>query len=80
MAHSRKIRAQAYSGHRAQERPVCFWLGERCIRVKRILRRWQEVRVAEGSKFCFQVEGEDGGIHWLCYRQREDAWFLMESF
>ena len=79
MAEVRKIRVRAYSGHRADERPICFWVEGKQISVKRILRRWYEQGAQLGGerKSCFQVEGEDGQAYRLCYHQKEDTWFLI---
>jgi len=75
----REIRVQAYSGYRGQERPVCFWPGEKPVLVKRILRRWYEQETGMGgeTRCCFEVEGEDGRAYRLCYRPKGAAWFLL---
>jgi hypothetical protein len=80
MAGEREIRVEAYSGYRGQERPACFWPGEKPVAVKRILRRWHEEGAEVGGerRSCFEVEGEDGRAYRLCYHQKEGAWFLME--
>jgi hypothetical protein len=81
MTQMRKIPVHAHSGYRAEERPICFWLGGERISIRRILRRWYEqgVETGEGARSCFRVEGEDGRAYTLCYRQKEAAWFLLSS-
>jgi hypothetical protein len=81
MIQVRKIRVHAHSGYRAEERPISFWLGEKRISIKRILRSWYEegAKAGGGARSCFQVEGEDGRAYTLCYQQKEAAWYLLLS-
>jgi len=81
MTRGKKIRVRAYSGHRAEERPICFWLEEKQVAIRKILRRWHEQKkdVGRGTESCFQVEGEDGQVYELCYHHKEHTWLLRRT-
>jgi hypothetical protein len=81
MTQGKKIRVRAYSGHRTEERPICFWLDEKQMAIRKILWRWYEqgTEVGGGTKSCFQVEGEDGQVYQLCYHHTEFTWFLRRT-
>jgi hypothetical protein len=76
-----RIRVHAYSGYRAEERPVSFQWGQKKIFVKRVLRHWLEESVPAGGerKTRFLVEGEDGETYQLCYHHQEGVWILEKT-
>lgn len=71
-----KLRVECYSGASADERPVCFYLGEKAFFVKEVLDRWYGP-----SDLYFKVRADDGNLYILRNRRSasEDAWSL-ESF
>ncbi len=71
-----RVRVECYSGYRANERPVCFYLGEQPYRVSELLDRWYSP-----GKLYFRVRADDGNIYILGHNEAEedDSWTL-ESF
>ena len=65
------IRVSCYSGYRGEETPRRFWLGERCIEVRRILDAW----LAPDHRY-FKLLGDDGGCYLLRHDPRADRWAL----
>ena len=63
------IKVECYAGYRAEETPVRFYLGERCIEVMEVLDRW-----LDPSHRYFKVRGDDNGIYILRYSTSEDVW------
>ena len=66
-----RIRVDSYSGHRAEETPRRFFLGERCVEVVRVVDRW----MGEDHRY-FKVKGDDGAGYILRYDTSTDAWEL----
>jgi hypothetical protein len=77
----RKIMVHAYSGHRAEERPISFRLDGKKIFVEDILRRWVEegAGAGEGRRSCFHVRGDDDKIYCLCYDLEEGNWSVGQD-
>jgi hypothetical protein len=73
---AKRVRVECYSGHKADERPRCFYLGERRYEVKEVLDRW---RSPEGD--FFRVRAEDGGVYTLGHPRNipGDVWTLELS-
>jgi len=71
-----KLRVECYSGAKADERPVRFWLDERAFLVEEILDQWYGPLDA-----FFKVRADDGNLYILRQSQSlsEDAWSL-EAF
>lgn len=69
------IKVRAYSGYRAEERPMGFLLGDKEYRVKEILHTTHEER---GNKRIrrFKVLTEEGEVYMLYYAEEEDRWYL----
>ena len=65
------IEVTCYSGHKANERPLSFVLGERKLQVKRIVSRW----FGQGHDY-FKVLGDDGGVYLLKWHRNRDRWSL----
>lgn len=57
------VRVECYAGHRGEETPRRFFLGERKIEVVAVLDRW----LAPDHRY-FKVRGDDG----CCYILRHD--------
>ena len=65
------IRVECYAGHRGEEEPRRFWLGERPVAVAEILDRW----LAPEHRY-FKVRGDDAGIYILRHDTHADRWEL----
>ena len=63
------IRVECYAGHRAEESPRRFFLGNREIGVCEIIDRW-----LEQDHSYFKVRGDDGDIYILRYDRSADSW------
>ena len=70
------IKVEAYSGYKADERPLSFAIGERVFRVEEILDRWY----GEDYEY-FKLKADDGCTYIIRYNRAEDEWELtmMES-
>ena len=66
-----KIRVTCYSGHKSNERPLAFRLGDKNLEVREILDRWY----GEHDDY-FKVLADDGNTYVLKYRRDEDRWEL----
>jgi hypothetical protein len=71
-----RVRVECYSGRKADERPVRFWLDEHAFLVEEVLDQWYGP-----SDVFFKVHADDGNLYILRQSQRpsEDAWSL-EAF
>ena len=65
------IRVECYAGHRGEQEPRRFWLGERPVAVAEILDRW----LAPEHRY-FKVRGDDGGTYILRHATPADRWEL----
>ena len=63
------LRVECYAGHRAEESPRRFFLGQRQIKVREIIDRW-----LDPSHSYFKLRGDDGGIYILRYDRASDSW------
>ena len=70
------LRVEEYSGYKADEHPLAFWLGGRRIQVREVLDRW----CGEDHAY-FKLTGEDGILYILRHDGRSDTWdvTLMEA-
>jgi len=66
------VRVEAYSGYKADERPVAFHLGERRITVREVLDRWH----GEDHAY-FKLTGEDGTVYIIRQDRSSDIWELI---
>lgn len=72
MAHSDFIvKVECYAGHRGEESPRRFFIGERPIEVVDILDRW-----LDPAHRYFKVRGDDDGVYILRHDTQEDVWEL----
>ena len=71
-----RVRVECYSGRKADERPVRFWLDEHAFLVEEVLDPWYSP-----TDLFFKVRADDGNLYILRQSQRpsEDAWSL-EAF
>jgi hypothetical protein len=70
------LRVECYSGHRADERPVRFWIDDHSYFVEEIMDQWH----GPDATF-FKVRADDGNLYILRHNASpvEDAWSL-EAF
>jgi hypothetical protein len=64
-----EIQVECYAGHRGEETPVRFYLGERLVEVEDVLDRW-----IDPTHRYFKVKGSDGGIYILRHDTKADLW------
>jgi hypothetical protein len=69
-----KIEVVAYSGYKANERPIYFVLGEERLEVKEILERWY----GQDHDY-FKVVAGDGLVCLLKWHRFLDIWFLVSG-
>jgi hypothetical protein len=65
------VSVEAYSGHKANERPQRFRLGERWYDVREILDRWY----SPDARY-FKVAADDGNLYILRLDERTQEWSL----
>ena len=66
------LTVEAYSGYKADERPVAFRLGGRRIAVQQILDRWY----GEDHAY-FKLTGEDETVYIIRQDRPSDTWELI---
>jgi hypothetical protein len=69
-----KLRVECYSGHKADERPIKFWLGDAVLFVESIEDQWYGPEAVY-----FRLRADDGNIYVLGHDETKDEWTL-ESF
>jgi hypothetical protein len=69
-----RVLVEAYSGYKADERPIAFRLGERRITVREVLDRWY----GEDHAY-FKVTGEDGTVYIIRQDRSSDIWELIPA-
>ena len=65
------IRVECYSGYRADERPMRFYLDDRPLDVLDVEDQWY----SPSLKY-FRVRASDGNIYVLCHDEDADSWDL----
>jgi len=60
---------ECYAGHRADEEPRRFFIGEREIKVNAIIDRW-----LDPAHRYFKIRGDDNGIYILRHDTGNDSW------
>jgi hypothetical protein len=66
-----KIRVECYSGHRGEETPQRFLLGDRPVVVKDVIDRW----LAPDHRY-FKIRGDDDAIYILRHDVEAGDWEL----
>ena len=69
------INVRAYSGYRMEERPTSFFLEDRELKVKEILRTTHEERGKRRIR-TFKVLTEEGEVYKIYYAEDEGQWYL----
>ncbi|MGE5233867.1 MAG: hypothetical protein ACM3OB_07135 [Acidobacteriota bacterium] len=65
------LRVECYAGHRGEESPRRFWIGERAIEVVEEIDRW----LSPDHRY-FKVRGDDGDLYVLRHDPEDDHWEL----
>lgn len=63
------IRVECHAGHRGEETPQRFFLGERAVEVDEVRDRWH----GEDHRY-FKVLGNDGVVYVLRHNERAGDW------
>ena len=71
---SMKLRVECYAGHKADQRPVKFWLGDALHFIESIDDQWYGPEASY-----FRVQADDGNTYVLGHNETTDEWTL-ESF
>ncbi len=66
------IRVECHAGHRAEELPRRFFMGQKEIQVDEIIDRW-----LDPAYRYFKLRGDDGAIYILRYATASDGWELV---
>ena len=67
----KRIEVVAYSGYKANERPLYFILDQKRLEVKNIVDRWYGV-----EHDYFKVLADDGKVYLLRWHRSLDLWFV----
>jgi len=65
------VRVECYAGHRGEETPRRFWVGEQPVDVTEVLDRW----MAPDHRY-FKLRGNDGDVYILRHDEQGDQWEL----
>ncbi len=65
------IKVDCYAGHRAEERPLKFFFGERSIKIEDVIDRW-----LDPNHRYFKIKGDDKKIYIIRYDVKKDQWQL----
>lgn len=65
------LRVHCHAGHRGEETPRLFYLGERRVEIAEIIDRW----LAPDHRY-FKVKGDDGDTYILRHDAHADRWEL----
>ncbi len=66
-----EIRVESYSGYRAEQRPLRFFLGPQTLEVKEVEDQWYSP-----SAIFFRVRASDGNTYVLRHDEANDRWTL----
>lgn len=66
-----QVQVECYAGHRGEESPRRFFIGERALEVSEIIDRWLDPEYRY-----FKLRGSDGGIYMLRHDNATGAWEL----
>ena len=68
------IYVDAYSGYKANERPLRFRLNGETYDIASVEERWREPNAE-----CFKVRTKNGKLYLLRYEERADEWTLQSG-
>ncbi len=69
----KKVKVNAYSGYKANERPLSFVMDRKTIEVLEIIDRWYGVE----SDY-FKILGQDGMLYILKWHRLLDVWLVVK--
>jgi hypothetical protein len=69
-----KISVKSYSGYKADERPIKFWIGEHPLFVESIEDQWRGI-----DSVYFRVHADDDKTYVLRHSEATDEWTLENS-
>jgi hypothetical protein len=69
------VHVEAYSGYKANERPLRFYLDEGIYEIAAVEDRWQD----PDAEY-FKVRTTEGKRYLLRYSERNDRWTLQSGF
>jgi len=69
-----EIKVECHSGYIYAEEPRSFIWQEKKLRIKSVEKAWQEP-----GRRIFRVVTEDGKLFELCYNEKTDRWYAIES-
>jgi len=72
---NKRIEVFTYSGYKANERPVYFFLNSQRVEVKEILDRWYGEEHDH-----FKVLADDGKVYVLRWQRYSDVWTMVKVF
>ena len=70
---SKIIEVVAYSGYKANERPLYFILNNQKLEVRNVIKRWYGV-----EHDYFKVLADDGKVYLMRWQRTLDLWFLVK--
>jgi len=66
-----RVRVQCYAGYRGEQRPLRFYINQRCVEVKELIDQWY------GPDYrYFKLRSDDEGIYILRHAIKEEYWEL----
>ena len=65
------LKVECYSGYRGEETPRCFWMGDRKIKVVKVIDRW----LSPDHRY-FKILGDDQSIYILRHETKLWEWEL----
>ena len=71
----KKVEVVAYSGYKANERPVYFIMDDKRLEVSDVIDKWYGM-----ENDYFKVVAEDGRIYVLRWHRHLDLWFMVKVF
>ena len=71
---SQEIEVTAYSGYKANERPLSFILDQRRLNVEKIVDRWYGMEHDN-----FKVLADNGRLYLLKWHRSSDCWYLEKT-
>jgi hypothetical protein len=64
-------KVNAYSGYKANERPLSFTIDDKRLEVRDLISRW-----AEPEKDFFKVIADDDKVYTLSWNRKSDMWLI----
>jgi len=66
-----QIKVNAYSGFKANERPLSFSMGDLKVEIVKVIDRW-----TDPDRDFFRVQGDDGRLYILSWDRGKDTWSI----